>query len=87
MEEGLAEVPRSQVLRLSYEALIADPVARLDEVAAFAGLGPSADWHRRLDAIRFPNRNEVWRQDLDPTALETITRVQAATLEAYGYAR
>lgn len=85
MEAGLAGVPAAHVLRLSYEELVAEPASRLHEVAAFAGLAPSADWDRRLDPIRLPNRNESWRDSLDPQARATIEEVQAATLAAYGY--
>ena len=85
MEAGLAGVPAAHVLRLSYEELVAEPASRLHEVAAFAGLAPSEDWDRRLDPIRLPNRNERWRDSLDPQARATIEEVQAATLAAYGY--
>lgn len=85
MEEGLRGVPAPQILRLRYEDLVSDPIATLTDMAAFAGLPQSSEWRRRLDAVAFPDRNEAWRTVLDPSALATITRVQAATLAAYGY--
>jgi len=87
MEEGLRGVPATQVHRLRYEDLVSDPAAVLDRVAGFAGLSPSAEWRTRLDAVAFPDRNEAWRTALEPSALATISHVQAATLAAYGYDR
>jgi hypothetical protein len=87
MEAGLDPVPPEQVLRLRYEDLIAAPTERLGEVAAFAGLPPSEEWHRRVAAVRFPDRRETWRTTIPPEALGTVEEIQGTTLEAYGYAR
>lgn len=86
MEAGLAEVPAADVLRLSYEDLVADPFARLDDVARFAGLPPSTAWRRHLGQISFPNRNAAAQRGLDPAALATVEEIQRPTLERYGYA-
>jgi hypothetical protein len=85
MEAGLAAVPSTQILRLTYEDLVGDPFARLEEIAGFAGLAPSAEWRRRLGQISFPNRNQAWAEALGPDALATIESIQRATLEEYGY--
>jgi hypothetical protein len=86
MEEGLSAVDPERVLRLRYEDLIAEPGPRLQEIGAFAGLPANADWDRRVARLSFPDRNEAWRATLDPAALATITQIQAAGLEEYGYA-
>jgi hypothetical protein len=85
MEEGLARVAPSRVLRLSYEELVDDPIRQLDAIAGFGGFTPDPDWHGRVEALSFPNRNERWRSALDPEALATIERVQELTLKEYGY--
>ena len=86
MEEGLSGVDPERVLRLRYEDLIAEPRPRLREIGAFAGLPANGDWDRRVARLSFPDRNEAWRATLDPAALATITQIQAAGLEEYGYA-
>jgi hypothetical protein len=86
MEAGLASVEPSDVLRLTYEGFVDDPATSLDRIAAFAGLGPDAAWRRSVRGLRFPNRNESWKRELDADALATITRVQAEHLARYGYA-
>lgn len=85
MEEGLLHVPADQVLRLTYEELVGDPFARLDDVARFAGLAPSTEWRRRLGEIGFPNRNQAWAGGFDPAALATVEGVQRESLRRYGY--
>jgi hypothetical protein len=85
MEEGLARVAPSRILRLTYEQLVAEPIRELDRIAAFGGFGDDATWHERVAALSFPDRNERWRATLDPEALATIERVQELTLKEYGY--
>jgi hypothetical protein len=87
MEHGLAQVPAERILRLRYEDLIAEPMAMLETIAAFAGLPPSAPWHEAVEALSFPDRNDAWRRALSPGALATIDGIQAETLARYGYER
>ena len=85
LERGLPAVPTGQALTLSYEGFVADPVATLETVAAFAGLGPSRRWEAQIRRLSFPNQNESWRSRLEPSATETIERFQRDTLLRYGY--
>ncbi len=58
---GLAGIPRSRVLHISYEALVAAPRPILAEIAAFAGLDPGAAvWQADLAGLDFPNKNTAW---------------------------
>ncbi|HEY3240148.1 MAG TPA: sulfotransferase [Acidimicrobiia bacterium] len=82
---GLDAVPATQRLRVTYERFVADPHGTLDEVARFAGLAPSPAWDRVLGDLRFPDRNESWRHQLDAGAVRTIETVQGDHLRAYGY--
>lgn len=83
IEEGLLGLPRSRVLRVSYEALVRSPVDVLEGTAAFAGLGDDQRWRRDLDEVRFPDRN---RRIGRPGAEDPrIARIQAETLRALGY--
>jgi hypothetical protein len=85
MERGLALVPQDQVLRLSYESFVDAPLPTLERIAGFAGLPADSGWRSTVQDLRFPNKNEAWRQDLDPEALATITDVQRDRLEAHSY--
>lgn len=86
IERGLAPLPPGQVLRVSYEQLVADPLGRLREIAEFSGLGAPPAWVRSLGELRFPNRNEAWRSRLDPAGARVVERVEAPELRRYGYA-
>jgi hypothetical protein len=83
---GLAGVPETQVLRLRYEYLVAEPAAALERVAAFVGLAPDAAWRRGIGELAFPDRTEAWRDDLDPAAVDRISQIQREELGRYGYA-
>jgi hypothetical protein len=85
MEGGLAQVPDERVLRLSYESFVADPLGTLERAARFVGLERSSAWMRAVSDLRFPNRNEAWREALDEETIRTITQVQKTDLERYGY--
>jgi hypothetical protein len=85
MERGLDLVPADQVLRLSYETFVDAPLETIERVAAFAGMPSDADWRATVSELGFPDRNEGWRNELDPEALRTITRIQRELLEAHGY--
>src|SRR5205085_679134 len=84
--DGLGAVPATGRLRLAYEDFVAAPIDALEQVAVFAGLGPSAEWRRRLDALSFPDRNEAWRAQLEPAVARHIEAFQEAHLQANGYA-
>jgi omega-hydroxy-beta-dihydromenaquinone-9 sulfotransferase len=83
---GLADVPETQVLRLRYEDLVAEPAATLERVAAFVGLAPDAAWRRGIAELAFPDRTEAWRSVLDPATVARISRIQQEELARYGYA-
>ena len=85
IEQGLEGMPDDQLLRLRYEDLIAAPLAQLGAIATFAGLPASASWQGAVGRVRFPDRNDAWRERLDADALATIEAVQTPTLERYGY--
>lgn len=82
-ERGLSGLPRSRVLRVSYEALVRSPVDVLEGTAAFAGLGDDNRWRRDLDQVTFPNRNR--RAGRDTPVDPRVVRIQAGTLRALGY--
>jgi hypothetical protein len=85
IEEGLAAVPETQVMRMKYEDVIADPIPAIEEVARFVGLGPDARWRRTLQRLRFPDRNETWRERLEPEVVARITELQREELDRHGY--
>jgi hypothetical protein len=82
-EAGLSGVPERQQLSISYEQLVRDPTTTLTGVAAFAGLDTAGG--RWLAGVRFPDRNEAWRQRLDAAAVATIESVQRDDLTRLGY--
>jgi hypothetical protein len=85
IERGLAEVPGGEVMRLSYEEFVRDPLASLASVGRFAGLTSTEGWRRSVGAVRYPDRNEGWPRALGSDVIETITSIQAEKLRAYGY--
>ena len=85
IDRGLAGVADDRVLHASYESFVEAPLDVLHRIAGFAGLDPRLEWDRGLTGLVFPDRNEAWRSELDETTIATITGVQRAALEAYGY--
>ena len=83
---GLDTVDEARRLRIRYEDFVADPEATLRQVAAFAGLRPSARWTARLSELRFPDRNESWRSRLEPALIGRIEDLQHKHLTENGYA-
>ena len=82
IEEGLSGLPRSRVLRASFEALVRSPVDVLEGAAAFSGLGDDHRWRRDLERVRFPARNpRVGARSED----RGIAQIQSVTLRALGY--
>lgn len=85
IDDGLAAVAPSRVLSIRYEDLVRDPVGVLADVATFARLRPSGGWERELGRLRFPDKNDRWRDQLDPSAIATIETIERRRLEALGY--
>lgn len=85
IDGGLEGVDPGRVLRLTYEEFIADPQGRVADVAAFAGLRRDRRWEEEVAMLSYPNRNETWRQRLDPDVVARIEAVQAPELEQRGY--
>lgn len=65
LDQGLATVPAARRLEIRYEALVAEPLATMRQLAAFAGLADRRDWVQELAMLRYPNRNERWYSRLD----------------------
>lgn len=86
IERGLEEVPAEQVLRLSYERFVQEPVATVTQVGRFAGIPRDEGWLARVAELRYPNRNEGWRAALDDDVALRIQEIQRAALARYGYA-
>jgi len=82
---GLGQVEPPRRLRIAYEDFVSAPTDVLDEVAGFAGLPPSAEWHRRLATLSFPDRNETWRARLEPAVVRRIETFQDSHLREHGY--
>jgi len=83
---GMEELDPGQVLRLTYEEFVAEPIATIRRVAEFAGLGDDARWRSEIERIQFRNRNETWSKGLPPEVVTTIEDVQASELSKRGYA-
>jgi hypothetical protein len=84
---GLEAVPGSQVLSLSYERLVTDPLHEIRKVVEFLGLDwDDPGWQQALARVRFPDKNERWSRSLDDAVLTRVQAVQAAELRHYGYA-
>lgn len=85
IESGLRQVPTDQVLAITYEGFVGDPVGTLQRVGVFAGLRVDQEWLDRLAELRFPDKNEDWRRALGPGTIATIEAVQRQALERHGY--
>ena len=86
IECGLTALPHDQLISLSYEDFVADPVGRLAEIAERSGLRTSGPWLAELRRLSYPDHNESWRTQLDAGTLATIERIQRDTLRRHGYA-
>jgi hypothetical protein len=87
VEEGLREVAAQQQLEVRYEELIQKPVPTLRRIAAFAGLPDDRYWTAELGRLRYPNRNEAWRERLPRDARERVEAIQHERLRQLGYLR
>ena len=85
--EGLGAVAPERQLELRYEELVADPVAVLRRVADFAGLADDPGWVAELGRLRYPNKDEAWRERLAPDARERVETIQREELLRLGLAR
>jgi hypothetical protein len=85
IESALAGMALERVLRVSYEAMVANPLDQLGRMAEFGGMAESRAWTESLQRLQYPNRNEGWRRNLDPEVVTRIEGVQATELRRYGY--
>jgi hypothetical protein len=85
IERGLQVVPMRQRMDIRYEQMVDRPRETLDAVADFAGLAPDGRWHDELRRLRFPDRNETWRDALRPEVVEQISAWQRDDLRRMGY--
>jgi hypothetical protein len=87
IEEGLQAVAPDQRLEVRYEELVDRPGATVERVAAFAGLPDHAGWSEELGGVRYPNRNEAWRQRLPADVRARIEDLQFGELRRLGHVR
>jgi hypothetical protein len=87
IEDGLGAVPPDQRLEVRYEELVDRPGATVERVAAFAGLADDAGWSQELGRVRYPNRNEAWRQRLPADVRARIEGLQLGELRRLGHVR
>ena len=85
LEQGLAAVPAARRLDIRYEALVAEPLATMRQLAAFAGLADRRDWVQELARLRYPNRNEHAYSQLNPQVRGRIEAIQGDDLRRLGY--
>ena len=86
VREGLAVVPSSAKLSISYEELVAKPQEVVARVAEFASLDPrDAAFRSALEQVRFPDRNDRWRSQMDSAVLAKVQGIQREDLLRYGY--
>jgi hypothetical protein len=85
VEEGLRAVDAGRQLTLRYEELIEEPSQTLREVARFAGVPDDRGWVRELDRLRFPDRNDAWRERVGPAVGERLEAIQQEQLRVWGY--
>ena len=87
IESGLRAVPAGHQLTLRYEQLVAEPSRSLGEIASFAGVPDDRGWARELARLRFPNRNDTWRDRVGPAVAARLEAIQEQQLRAAGYIR
>jgi Sulfotransferase family len=85
IEEGLRAVPDGQRLEVRYEELVERPATTVRRVAAFAGVGDDAGWAAELGRLRYPNRNEAWREKLPGEVRDRIEALQLGELRRLGH--
>jgi hypothetical protein len=85
--EGLGAVAPERQLELRYEELVGEPVAVLRRVVGFAGLADDPGWVAELGRLRYPNKNEAWREHLAPAARDRVEAIQREELLRLGLDR
>jgi hypothetical protein len=85
IEGGLRSVPETQVIRLRYEDLVAEPASGFQRVADLVGLPDDAAWRASLAALPISDMNDGWRSRLEPSVVERITGIQRRDLDRHGY--
>ncbi len=86
IQEGLAAVPAGRQLEVRYEQLIRAPAETVRSTGAFAGLSPDPAWTAELPRLRYPNKDEAWRERLPPEARDVIEHIQRDDLRRLGHA-
>jgi hypothetical protein len=64
---------------------VEQPVPTLRRIGAFAGLHDDRGWSVELAQLRYPNRNDAWRERLPPEARERVEAIQQEQLGRLGY--
>ena len=85
IEEGLCAVAPDRRLEVRYEELVERPIATVKRVASFAGLEEHDRWAGELARLRYPNRNEAWREKLPADVSARIERLQLGELRRLGH--
>jgi hypothetical protein len=85
INEGLRAVAPEQQLEVRYEELVEQPVPTLRRIAAFAGLPDERRWSAELARLRYPNRNDAWRERLAPEVCKRVEAIQHGQLRKLGY--
>jgi hypothetical protein len=57
----------------------------VQRVAAFAGVGDDAGGAAELGRLRYPNRNEAWREKLPGDVRDRIEALQLGELRRLGH--
>jgi hypothetical protein len=83
---GLTAVPAGQRVEVRYEQLVHEPIETVGAIASFAGLGPEPSWTAELPRLRYPDKDDAWRDALAPDARASIERIQRADLRCLGHA-
>lgn len=82
---GVADLPSDRVMTIRYEDLLRNPLAVLQQVAAFGLLSPSTSWNDAVRRLSFPDRNTRWRAGLPADVIPRLTRLQQQYLTRFGY--
>ena len=86
VRDGLDHVAPDRRFSLAYEELVAEPERQVGAVLDFCGLDvDDAAFRSSFQEVRFPNKNDRWRTELDSSTLAVVEQVQRAELLHYGY--
>ena len=81
LEQGLAAVPAARRLDIRYEALVAEPLATMRQLAAFAGLADRRDWVQELARLRTRTGTSTRTRSSTPRCV-AASRPSRATISA-----